>query len=238
MTARTTVVALACVLAAGCYGLGSSTRPPSPQRETGREFLVGTQAEAPGYGLYSYVLFGAKPTQATRARYVAVVAACLEQISQISEMEDYYPRRQLNITYLMVTEAVPDLVAGPGAGAAGTSGAAQWVVEHYNYARARAVLATVPGEHRDGPYIVSYRLPLTGSPLLASGYLLQDLSHAQPSLAGAWVKTFLTEASNEDYAQPATLRRVAVELRNAVALVAKQWPEVRASVDEAINWVN
>ena len=235
MTTRTTLLMLGCVVLAGCYALGSATQP---RRESGREFLVDTQAEAPGFGLYSYLLFGSPPNDATRARYVAAVAACLEQIPEIQKMQKYKPDRELNITYLMVNDAVPGQVAGIRPGSADLEGAARWVVEHYNYARALAVLATLPGEHRNGPYIVSYHAPLTGSPALAGGYLIQDLSHAQPDLAGAWVKTFLAQVSENNYANPATLPRVALELRNAVGLIAQQWPQIHESVDQAIKWVN
>ena len=40
-----------------------------PARETGAAFLLPAAAERPGYGLYSYLLLGAPPTDGTRDRY-------------------------------------------------------------------------------------------------------------------------------------------------------------------------
>jgi hypothetical protein len=229
--ARTAAFSLGCVLFAGCYGLGPAVRPPPTEsRESGREFLVARQPEEPGYGLYSYLLFGSPPTPATRARYVATAAACLEDIQQVTEMEDYLPRSTLNVTYLMVTDPLPPQVAGVRPGSAELRSAAEWVVNHYNYARARAVLAGVPGEHRDGPYLVSHREPLTGGGPRPGDYLVQDLSTAHPELAHSWVQTFLREASDAEYAHRDMLRRLMVRVANAIRVIGDESPLIRVRV--------
>src|SRR5262244_2250915 len=59
-------------------------------RETGRYFLLAGQRETAGYGLYSYVLLGAPPSEAS--------------------LEEYVPRAELNILYLPVRSVPPEPV--------------------------------------------------------------------------------------------------------------------------------
>src|SRR5712692_7203731 len=63
---RTFSLVLATTTLAGCLGLAPGVTVPAGGRETGRAFLIGEQPEAKGYGLYSYLLFGTPPTEATR----------------------------------------------------------------------------------------------------------------------------------------------------------------------------
>jgi hypothetical protein len=231
MTARAAALCIGCVLIAGCYGLGPKTIPqPVENRETGVKFLIGREAEARGYGLYSYLLFGSPPTDATRARYVATVAACLENVPPADDMEAYLPRRRLNLLYLMVDDPVPFRLSAVRPGTPALQNAVEWVLAHYNYARARTVLSALPGQYRDGPYIVSHPEPLTGHTLLTGEYLVQNLSHTNPGLVGEWVDTFLVEASRPDYPHWAVLRRFMDELRNTIRVVTNEWPDIRVAV--------
>ena len=47
-------------------------------RETGHSLLVRDETEETGYGLYSYLLFGAPPDDDTRERFVEVLKAYLD----------------------------------------------------------------------------------------------------------------------------------------------------------------
>src|SRR5712692_7203729 len=71
---RTFSLVLATMTLAGCQGLAPGVTVPPGGRETGRAFLIGEQPEAKGYGLYSYLLFGTPPTEATRERYLNLIA--------------------------------------------------------------------------------------------------------------------------------------------------------------------
>ena len=51
--------------------------PVRGSRETGRAFLLSDQAETTGYGLYSYLLLGSRPTAATRERHLKSIAEYL-----------------------------------------------------------------------------------------------------------------------------------------------------------------
>ncbi len=227
----------AVLLLAGCYGLGAGVK--LPPLETARDFLVGHQPEEAGYGLYSYLLFGSPPTPASRDRYVAAIAAYLAFISRRADLEEYVPRAQLNITYLFLTEPPPPEVADIRAGdlpAGGDMAPAVWILEHYDYARARAVLHAIPGAHVEGPYIVSALAPLPGTPGASGGHLEQDLSHVPPEFAAAWMKTFLAQAAQPTSWGSGTLRQTALTLRQTLAVAADKWPPIQRALEKWITW--
>src|ERR1051326_9535597 len=69
------------------------------QRETGRAFLTHGEDEEPGYGLYSYLLFGSQPNDATRQRYLSSISAYLA-IPTARALREHFPASSMNITYL------------------------------------------------------------------------------------------------------------------------------------------
>jgi len=75
-------------------------------RLTGWSFLGRQETEAKAYGLYSYVLFGARGAQGSerQARYVAAVQALLE-VEAIDSLRRVMQIRDLNITYMPVVSA-------------------------------------------------------------------------------------------------------------------------------------
>ena len=186
---------------------------------TGLAYLVGTQPEDQGYGLYSYLLFASPPTHATRERYLAAVTAYVELISPIRMLEEYLLRRSLNITYLPLTVSLPESLP--------PEDTPRWILEHYNYTRARLLLRTLPGVHNEGPYIVSLRKPLRLGTIQTEPYLYQNLSWVPPRLIELWVKTFLNQAAQERFWEERTAQRWVLHLRTAIAILAEGLPEVR-----------
>jgi hypothetical protein len=196
-----------------------------PSRETGRSFLVGNQLEDQGYGLYSYLLFGSPPTDVTRDRYRAVVTAFFDLIPAMPALEEFLPRGQLNVTYLLL-HLPPPTSHGP-------QEHADWILESHHYTRARVLLSAVPGAHREGPYLVSSRNPLTlsGTEIIGEPYLYQDLSSVPPRLVQLWVKEFLSQAAQERFEEK-TMQRWVLKLRTAIAILAEGLPEVREAFAE------
>jgi hypothetical protein len=145
----------------------------------------------------------------------------------------------VNITYLCVTIQPPTSVVDVREGdlsATNDMSAAEWILQHYDYDRARSILRSLRDPHPEGPYIVSARQPLTGAPAGAGGYVSQDLSHAPPEFASAWVKIFLAESEHMP-AAPGGLQAAALELRETVALAADSLPQVQAALKKWITWV-
>ncbi len=198
-----------------------------PVRLTGRSFLVRGQTEGQGYGLYSYILFGSPPSNATRARYLRAIEAFLQLIPEVSEFEKLkISREELNITYIPLVHASEFSAVIP----------ADWVLENYDHARAQVLLRTLPGTHRDGPYIVSVLTPLSQINNLTEKYLFQDMSHVPPHLISLWVKDFINQAAQERFWEENTANRLARNLRTKIAIVATGLPDVQAALGAWIFW--
>ncbi len=197
-------------------------RSPAPARETGSALLAPGSREAEGYGLYSYLLLGAPPAGGARERSVKAIEAFWTVVPDVRALEQYVPRAELNVAY------VP--VKAPAAGAVG----AEWILDNYDYARARSLLRHLPGANRDGPYLVSTLGPLAGGP--ANRVLFQDLSSVPPHLAASWVKEFLNQAAQERFWDERSGARLALKLRVTVAILGEGLPEVKKALDGWISW--
>jgi hypothetical protein len=199
----------------------------SGERETGRSFLIKGKKETEGYGLYSYLLLGVRPVDSNRDRYVKTIEAYLRTIEEVSELEDYIQRSKLNVTYL-------PLQVAPA-----SKPSADWILLHYDYARARALLDLLPGNLREGPYIISVLKPLgSGGP--SNQYLFQDLSAILPKdndLASWWIREFLNQAAQERFWEPKTADLMVLKLRTTIAVLATALPDVRKGLDSWISWV-
>jgi len=238
MNRRIVACALAAALLAGCNGLGA--RIELPAVESGRGFLVSGEPETSGYGLYSYLLLGSPPdTAAGRQRYLMTIAAYLNFISRIEDMKAaQVPDAELNIIYLFVTDMPPPQVTSIRAGGLPLDGdlaPAKWVLDHYDYARARAILHTLPRAHPDGPYILSARVPLTGKQSAPPDYLEQDLSHAPADFAASWVKTFLAQFSAPTDWQAGRLRPAALAFIQTLTTLSTEYPQVQRALEKWIT---
>jgi hypothetical protein len=197
--------------------------PEVLHRDTGRAFLLPHQREAAGYGLYSYLLFGTPPSDASHDRYLQAICAYLT-IPPIAGMEQYIPRGKLNITYLPIATQ-PSARPTP-----------EWVLDHYDYDRARALIDRIDGTHQDGPYIVSVLRPLPDTRLAAVHYLYQDLSSIPPNVILLWVKEFLAQVEQDRFWEERATEHFVLVLRTNIARVARAWPPVHSAVTLLINW--
>ncbi|HEY1756051.1 MAG TPA: hypothetical protein VGG72_11685 [Bryobacteraceae bacterium] len=197
-------------------------------RITGRAFLLGDQAEDPGYGLYSYVLLGAEPTtDATRELFTAIIREylALPEIVQFQGVS----KGQLNVTLVPLNQRPAQVEP-------------KTVLEAYRYARAQKLMAKIPnGPHVDGPYIISKDVPLTKiQGQISPPYLYQDLSGIDPRIVVLWVREFVNQSSQRDYWRKRDGPHAALELRTAVASLAaavdttgksaQQWQTILANL--------
>jgi hypothetical protein len=203
----------------GSRGPGVS---PAPARETGSALLAAGARESEGYGLYSYLLLGAPPTAATRERQLRAIDAFWSVVPAIRALEQYVPKAELNVAYVPVTSA-------SGAGVS-----AEWILEHYDHARARSLLRFLSGVNRDGPYLISTLRPLNAA--ATEQLLFQDLSSVPPHLAASWVKEFLNQAAQERFWDQRSGARLALKLRVTVGILGEGLPEVKKALDGWISW--
>lgn len=236
MTKKLGAMILVCTMAFSCAQAdrtaninttagGPKQTSTSSSRETGRSFLPKGKNETAGYGLYSYLLFGAPPTPATRERYVQAITAFLS-IPTIAELEHYLPTCELNVTYMPTTAPPP--TSDPDA---------DWVLANYDYARARVFLQTLGGKHRDGPYIISTYKPLSGVQRLSGQYLYQDLSSTPPRIISLWVTEFLNQVEQERFWEERSVMQCVLKLRQGIEIAAEGLPDVQKSLTTVIAWV-
>ena len=208
--------------------VAESERGPEVKRETGRSFLVKGAREAGGYGLYSYLLLGSPPSDAMRDRYLKILQAYLGIINDINDFGEYVTSREkLNITFLPIGAQAED------------NATAAWLVEHYDYARARVYLDLLPGSRRDGIYLVSCSKPLSEG--ANPPYLLQDLSTipvTPEDLASPWVREFLNQAAQDRFWEPRTMDNLILKLRTTIAVLAIGLPDVQNSLRKWIDSIH
>jgi len=196
-------------------------------RTTGRAFLVAGAKEDAGYGLYSYLLFGAPPTDSTRARYLKAIQAYLTLMQTINDLRSYRPANKLNITYIPVKARPAD------------SPTADWLLANYDYTRARILLDLLSPTYQTGPYFVSALTPLSGLPAMPHDHLFQNLSLAptEPKdLVTWWVQAFLNQAAQEQFWQPQTGEMLTLKLRTMISVEAAALPEVQTQLANWLKW--
>lgn len=210
--------------------------PPERGRETGRAFLLSRKVEDAGYGLYSYLLLGSRPTTASRERYLKAIEEYL-RFPDIARLVENLPRRTLNTTYLPLQTDLGPEIKQQLADEHYTE-VAEWVLKQYDYERARVLLQALPGDLRDGPYIVSFLKPprWDGSPP-SRPYLYQDQSSVPPHLVSLWAKEFLNQAAQENFSQERTAVQLALKLRTAVGILALALPDPPKNLAHWIVWV-
>jgi hypothetical protein len=194
------------------------------ERVTGRSVLVGDAPEADGYGLYSYLLLATPPDDSSHERYRKAIEAYLSLIPDVANLEKYLKPAELNNTYIIVDAELPKLIS------------AEWVLQHYNYARALVILRSVPGTHRDGPYILSSLKPVTGQSGLTDKYLFQDLSTVPPHLLESWTKEVINQAAQEHFWETKSGEHLVLKLRTSIGILAIGLPQVQKALDDLIAW--
>jgi len=216
------LIIVSCILS-GCASstVGVRSQPDESRglsRETGRAFLIDTQTETPGYGLYSYLLFGSRPTNdLERKRYLEAITNYVNAMDDIAGLGKYIRPKELNVTYVPL-DLPPPLDPTP-----------QWILKHYNYSRARLLLRIFQRQLRSGPYIISTLKPLSFLKVPPDKYLFQDLSTVPPSVISIWVREFISQAGKERFWEENTLSHFVVVFRTDIAMFSKGLSEVQKS---------
>lgn len=222
--------------------LQAAAPPPAGIIDTGRGFILPGDHEAPGYGMYSYLLWRYKPDPSDRARYETVIAAFLRMPTIAAEEgtqnvpnaagQETAPampiaKENLNIAYIPVDSPPP------------ADASADWVLLHYDLNHARRLLDQLPHDYESGPYIVSTMKPLSGGLAADSHYLFQDLSApVVPSvLASAWIRAFQEQAKKQEFWKPDKMQKFVLDLRAEVAELAVEWPDAKNGLTTWIGWL-
>jgi hypothetical protein len=188
-----------------------------PALLSGRTFLLTGKKEPEGYGLYSYILFGAPPTNdIERERFLKGLESYLMVVQPIEELEFYRDPHELNIT-LIPLKAPIDLNRNVAESKQARELASK-LLGIYDYARAQVLLVEFGLDPTsNGPVLVSKR-QLT-APTQADRTVF-DMSRVAPTLISQWTKAFCNLATQESSWTEATLRIFALNVRNIIAVAA------------------
>jgi hypothetical protein len=202
--------------------------------ESGAAYLLTGREEAKGYGLYSYLLFAMRPTAHSHERYLAAIETYLKAVPAIVALEAAgIAAHRLNATFLPLTSR-----PAPSVQNAKDQPSADWLLAHYDYARAHAILAALPGEYlSSGPYVVSALAPLGRVRTIEGHYLHQDLSSVPSRIVGLWAREFFSQAAQERFWEDRTGRQLALRMRTTVAVLAEAYPGIKDEVQSLIGWI-
>ncbi|WP_213807332.1 hypothetical protein [Granulicella sp. dw_53] len=196
-------------------------------RVTGTHPLVSGENEKPGFGLYSYALFAHAPSDDELPAFRSFFTALLALPTSGSLGRTLQPAR-INETEIPVNQAAAswDFMS--------VQDRVKFVLDHYDYGRAAAILACLPERTRTGPVIISVLAPIDVSKH-PRPVLVEDLSLAQPALMRASVDHFVAQASEENFWQESLLATLALKLRNALEVSAVALGMSRKEVTEWIK---
>ncbi len=203
---------------------GHRLLPPNDKEDTG------PHGSNP-YGLYSYLLFGSKPSPAEKPKYLKAIEACLAKTEEVKDLELRFDRKQINVLYIPVRRTPP--VGMP------EQELPARILEDYDYTRAQRILQSLPGALLHGPYFVS-RLgaPIAPGRPLPKPYLFQDLSHVQTADgAYAWVEFFLRQAGQQKPWTGSTAETFSFKLRDFIQELAVLAPPIPAALGTAVQWL-
>jgi hypothetical protein len=202
----------------------------SAVRATARSWLVKTQAEEPGFGMYSYLLFSVPPTEATKPLYLATIRSSVEMIQTKAREQSVFRRDQLNLYLIPVDANPPDITD--------SAKLSEWVLEHYFYPRAQQLLGLIP-MHGIGPYLLSTvgRFPQLSATSLAPPYLLQNLTGVEPAIVPAWIGYFLRQSVKDEPWKESMGEKFALELRTYIESAAVQTKVAVPAMATAASWI-
>ena len=207
-----------------------------PRYETGRNFLVQLTDEEYGYGLYSYLLFKEVPNEVLMDKYKATLEVAIHKIPQIQDLQNYIAKDSLNVLYIpLIKEPNPGFVE------LSISEKSEWIIDNYDYARAKAFLNKFDEVDNAGPYIVSYPKALSRVGVVNDRYLIQDFSGAHPRVVPLWMDEFLKQSSKPTFWDESELNLFCNTLRNSIAVAADGLTEITESLswwkDSLNDWI-
>ncbi len=202
MNARLIIIFLSCLLLwlSGCgTGFQGGGRKTFHSTFTpGHEALIKNEKEKSGYGLYSYVLFPLAPNDDTKSLYLQTIKACLKTKSVDTLEGTGLSPHQLNVVYLPVLKD-PRRLPQSTMEQMDLQQWSEWILEQYDFDRAKDILKQIPEGQGRGPFILSTTYPTSIPQWHARAHLLQNLSSiptSNPNLAYFWVKDFIGLASD------------------------------------------
>lgn len=199
-----------------------------PHLDPSRSLLVRGTVEATGFGAYSYVLFRERPDGVMRDRYVRIVYRVIRSAEQTADMLNQgYKREELNVIHFPVVRQ-PTRTATP-------SEAAAWIVDNYDYTRAKRLLRRCPQAKATGPYLVSSLMPLEALHANQTPYV-HDMTRATDDTWELWVAAFIETSSRPNQWNNTSMMAAMLHVRDVLATIASAGKPVLDARDKVLMW--
>ena len=218
-----------CVLPPAIRTLGTSTPHLSPRRilTSVYGYLYGAGTERPDGGLYSYALF---PVRSPRAeRFLEELFKTTGYVDNIGE----FNLANLNLVYLPVrADKLPSLKSLLRNGSAPLGD--PFATQFYDYALAQRLLTQICAEPAEvirdaclsdlsrGPYLFTYRHPMSTLSPVSPPYLFLDLSTVHERAFGEFIRAYKEQVKRTDYTDLARIDNLRLRLLSIV-LTAADW---------------
>jgi hypothetical protein len=222
---------------------GSDGGDPGPPdlaglRYTGRSLLFPGEEERPGHPLYSYLLYSgtSEGDREERLRFRAAIEAFVGQVRSTEALEEAgAAREEINIFYAPMrayfSDTTPDNLRLHFARRSPEE-QVDLLLDHYDQARADVLKGRLQ-LNGNGPFIVSVLRPLSREAVREDeAFLVQDLSSVPPDLVALWVEEFKRQVVQEATESPEHLRRLALNLRTRIAVLAEAFAITKSAVAE------
>lgn len=190
-----------------------------------RNYLEKGNDEKDGYGLYSYILFSQRPERDDSIKYAELIKTYINKIPELNELAIYLDDSSINVVYCPVIED-PELYFD----SLTIEQSIGWIIDNYDYARASLYLNKIDADFNKGPYIISYKVPLSKTGIIKEKYLLQDFSNVHYKVVSLWVDEFIKQSSQVEFWNEEQLNNFSNDLRNAIAFGAEGLIEIKKSL--------
>lgn len=191
--------------------------------------MRGAQEER-GYGLYSYVVFRSRPSEKTRPRYVAVIKAIVERVERTDQMIAVgYEREELNAIYFPVMRRPSR--------SASVAEIAEWIIDNYDFARAKRILDSIESISGDGPFLLASLSPLGSGLRATTNGFMTDLGRASDETAPLWTRHFIAVSCIPQQWNRTSLERAMLSVRDYISTVAMAGAPVMNAVDSIVAWI-
>lgn len=204
---------------------------------TVRGLLFGPGTEEPGYALYSYLLFTRDNQMGERwQRRRQAILAFLQGYIDIAKLsEEDKTAQPLNI-FLAPVRAIGEVQSNSGRYSIDRLNT--HLIYHYDFKVSLLILSRLKLDG-SGPYIVSYRAPISTREALArvnrEQMLIQNLGWVPPRLVRLWIEEFRQQAARTRFWDQKNFRQFGLRMRTTIAAVADSYEITKAAAADLIE---
>jgi hypothetical protein len=166
----------------------------------------------------------------TLSRYLAIIRAIVERVERTDQMIAVgYEPKELNAIYFPVTRR-PSRTAS-------VKKMAEWIMDNYDFARAKRILDSLDAVSGDGPFLLASLSPLSSGVRSNTNGFMTDLGNASAATAELWTRHFIAVSCIPQQWNRASLERAMLEVRDYIGTIAMAGTPVITAVDTVVAWI-